>query len=177
MSRKICRVIGRWRGADASIAEVVLDGDEADISERFAAVDALPPPRQAQGMYLELDTGERVDMPVPADVRILPGQQTVAAIFTKKSADSPNQMGISQRSDNAAIFDLHGKLVDVLHNPEGPGSSFIGFNGSSFNAVSGVGEVWIAVRSDEPQDYFLSIYRIDGQHHCLEKSTRRQIPV
>lgn len=177
MSRKICRVIGRWRGADASIAEVVLDGDEADISERFAAVEALPPPRQAQGIYLELDTGERVDMPVPADVRILPGQQTVAAIFTQELAEPPNQMGIARHPDNAAIFDLQGKLVDVLHNPEGAGSTFVGFHGSSFNVVSGVGEVWIAVRSDEPQDYFLSIYRIDGQHHCLEKSTRRQIPV
>lgn len=128
MSQKIGRVLGCWAGADGSLAEVVLDGDESDIAERFAAVLVLPPPRQEQGLCLELDNGERVKLPTPANMRILPGRRAVAAVFRRETTGHPMPVDAVQSPDNAAIFDAEGRLVAVLRNPQGSGSSFISFN-------------------------------------------------
>lgn len=134
----------------------------------------LAEPRHKLKTHLELEGGKRVELPFPERARILPNARAVVVILDENLEVDGVQV---QRPNNAAVFDSNGKLAAILENPEGPATCFHGFEGSNSDALRGEGDVWISVRPEEAEAYWMHSYRIDSGQCAIERSSRRRMPV
>ncbi len=168
--KTISRIIGRWRGSDGHVAEVVHEGSHASGSDRWAEVDNLRAPVTRLNTAVDLTTGERVILPAIEIAHLLPDATCVLVLF-EPSRETAGDIRFAP-PHNAAIFNADGSLRFQLKNPAG--------EDGIFRAVVLLtlpdGSRGLGVRAC-PRSYpsCESVYLVDGSTDDLSKQVPRWV--
>lgn len=122
MNEIVCKVVGRWRGADGATAEVIYDGPGSEPLENWSAVNLLRSPAAPINTELELSSGRRIPLPTTEIACLLPDRSGVLAIFENSGSTGGAEQ--RQRGQSAAIFNADGTLRFMLEHPDGDAGIF-----------------------------------------------------
>lgn len=169
MSLLIDKIIGIWSNESGRAFEVFYEGDSQDWLEMTAQMRrVISTPRKLQ-IVLACSNGVRVKLPFSEIPEILPDRSGVVVIFSRGQYIKEDGTDYFPEPDNAVVFNADGSLRFQVKNPEGLDTSFSGFNGSTFNILTGKGEFRLAVRNDHPLADYVHSYLYDGKTPYVQR--------